>query len=599
MVEHLVYTEGVSGSNPLSPTIFFCLSSCFCWLLVEEMVILKGQALILKCLMKIKFLISFFLYVFCCVAFCASFRTTQNTIDSENQYIAVDFQVPTGEHFTAPVGKGKSIAPSIKWENAETIDIFWPKAEVLKNADGSASDYSGYSKNFTVLYKLKVNDISKPIAYDLFYVSCGDACMPKQQQGTINPNGLLTISEIEKYTTLETSSIWLILLFGFLGGIILNFMPCVFPIVSIKLFSMVKSANENVSNIRKQSIAFALGSIFCFTSTGFLLLLLRNTMPDLGWGFFMQEPKFVVILLIAFLLCGLYFFGLYDFRIPTKRFKLNIKKAYIASFLNGVFGTIVSTSCAGPFVGVAIASAVLCLSFSSAMAVFVLIGVGLAMPFLLISAFPKIIQIFPKPGAWMKTFKEFMGFVMLLSCVWFLWILSSQTEIFNVMLVLASLVVIAFFIKIFGRSNIFNFKTSLSLAGAIFACVLSICAVSTKDLNQLEIDWQEYSKEAFEKARNNGESVFLNFTASWCLNCQFNDRVFKDEEIIKIFKDKNITAMKCDWTNRSQKISNLLKSYGAAAVPFYIYYPKNETQFKQLPTMLSKNKLKSILEEEK
>ena len=188
--------------------------------------------------MKIKFLISFLTYLLGCISYCASFRTIHNTIDSEKQYIAVDFHVPTGEHFTAPEGKGKSIAPSIKWDNAEVVEVFWPKAEKLMNSDGTESDYSGYSKDFTVIYSLKINDISKPVLYDLFYVSCGDACMPKQQQGKIVPNGLLTVEEIEKYTTIESEPLLVILFFGLLGGIILNFMPCVFPIVSIKLFSL-------------------------------------------------------------------------------------------------------------------------------------------------------------------------------------------------------------------------------------------------------------------------------------------------------------------------------------------------------------------------
>ena len=546
--------------------------------------------------MKIKFLISFLTYLLGCVSYCASFRTIHNTIDSEKQYIAVDFHVPTGEHFTAPEGKGKSIAPSIKWDNAEVVEVFWPKAEKLMNSDGTESDYSGYSKDFTVVYSLKINDISKPVLYDLFYVSCGDACMPKQQQGKIVPNGLLTVEEIEKYTTIESEPLLVILFFGLLGGIILNFMPCVFPIVSIKLFSIIKSARENVSVIRKQSIAFALGSVFCFASTGLLLLTLRNAMPDLGWGFFMQEPKFVVILLIAFLLCGLNFFGLYDFRIPAKRFKIPVKKAYVASFLNGVFGTIASTSCAGPFVGIAIASAVLCLNFWSAMLVFVFIGIGLSVPFLLISIFPKIIQHLPKPGPWMQTFKEFMGFVMLFSCVWFLWILTSQTEMSNVMLVICFMIALSFFIKTFGKAKATNSTKYISLAGAIVSCVFAICSVNTKDLEQSAIEWQEYSKEIFDKAIDSGQPVFLNFTASWCLNCQFNDKVFKDDEVAKLFKENNINAIKCDWTSRSQTISDLLKSYGAAAVPFYIYYSANGKSYKKLPTILTKAKLKSILE---
>jgi thiol:disulfide interchange protein DsbD len=549
--------------------------------------------------MKVKLIIRILACFFIAAGLCfsASFRTSFNNLSlnsPKKQYIAVDFKVPIGDHITAPVGKGKSIAPSIELKNAKITNTFWPKSQELLNSDGTISEYQGYSKDFTIIYSVEIEDLAAPIEYDLFYVSCGNSCIPKQQKGIIPPNGLILedeIAEVDGKSINQEVSLIIMMLFGILGGIILNFMPCVFPIVAMKLFSIIKSSKENPNIIRKHSVAFALGNTFSFGFIGAILLIFRSFVPDLGWGFYMQEPVFVVVLMLAFLLCGLHFWGMYSINIPLKRISLTIKQPYAISFFNGMFGAIASASCVGPFVGIAIVSALLYSNFLSSILIFISIGIGVSIPFLLISIFPSIIKLIPAPGKWLEIFKEFMGLIMLLSCVWLLWVLTSQINISNVMLIIAVMLIISFFIWTYGRSDKSNISRIILFAGFFIFSSYSIYLANISNEKSEHINWIEYSQNALDNAMKSGNPVFINFTASWCINCQFNNRVFSDKELIEIFKLHNIQAIKCDWTNRSNSIFELLKNYESAGVPLYIYYPSGRKNYIKLPTIITKDEI--------
>ncbi|GHT89185.1 hypothetical protein FACS1894113_3570 [Alphaproteobacteria bacterium] len=555
------------------------------------------------------FLTLLFEFANCC--FCISFRTSYAGIPKSNRvYIAVDFQVPIGEHISANTGKGESMAPSISWKNAKVIDVFWPKSAPLMNSDGTNSHYSVYFKDFSLIYLLEIEELRTQIEYDLSYVICGDSCRPMQDAGLILPNNELSQSEIDRTINKHKKEdpkelqqeqkvqipLIFVIFFGFIGGMILNFMPCVFPIVSMKIFSIIKSSRENPNIIKRQGFSFAAGNIFSFILIGVVLLLLRNSMPDIGWGFYMQEPRFVAGLLIAFLMCGLHFFGIYHLKIPVKRLPLKIKKAYVASFFNGMFGACASASCVGPFAGVAVASALFYCNFIESLSIFCAMGLGVASPFLLISLFPKSINFMPKPGKWLEIFKEFMGFTMLLSCVWLLWVLVSQIETDRVMLIIANTILISFFCWMFAKASQAQFTRGVSMIG-LAGCAISIFYLATKPQENNEtINWQTYSKEIFAAAINSDKPVFLNFTASWCLNCQFNHRVFADKYVVEMFKNNDIQAIKCDWSNRDKEISELLKSYGSVSVPFYVYYPAKSKEYKILPAIITINNLLDLCE---
>jgi len=535
-----------------------------------------------------------------------SIRTSADgkNINSENKiFVAIDFEIPTGEHITAPIGKGKSLAPTVDWKNAKILDVVWPKTVDLPEPGGAKGEYSGYNKNFTLIYSLLIEDKAKPIEYDLFYVVCGDACKPVQETGELKLNGLLTTNEIENSKDIgsKTSdySFLLMILFGLLGGIILNCMPCVFPIISMKIFGIVKLSTsdekENANSIKKHGLMFSIGTIATFLSLGSILLFLRQTAADVGWGFYMQEPKFIVCLLIAFLLCSLNFFGLYTLKLPSiKSVRLPTESVYVKSFFNGVFGAVVSAACVGPFAGVAIASALLYGNVWQSECIFAAIGLGVSSPFLAISLFPKLVKIFPKPGEWMEKFKEIMGFIMLFSCVWLLWVLSAQISISRVMEILFITIVFSMFVWMFGKIK--NSKTVL--ISSIIGIILSGCFavnLAKNEENLSGIKWKNYSDEVFDNLQIQKKPIFLNFTASWCLNCQFNHMTLEDKDIADAFEKNSVVALKCDWTNRNETITKLLEKFGASSVPFYVFYPLGKTEPIILPTMLTKKKVLEIL----
>ncbi|MDR1288968.1 MAG: thioredoxin family protein [Holosporales bacterium] len=560
-----------------------------------------GSRLVIRVLVG-RFVCCLLLFV-CQASFAGvSFRTSAKDFlsdSSDKLFVVADFQVKIGEHLSAPVGKGKQSAPRIVWKNAEVLEIFWPEHVEIPNADGTSSGYFGYPNDFSLMFALRVLDPSKPIDYDMAYVSCGDACVPYLSSGTLALNGLLMPDEIEKIagpSEIPLENLLIAILLGILGGLILNCMPCVFPIISIKIFSIAKTASGSKKNIRKHCLSVSLGIIFTFLTMGIILLILRQSIDGIGWGFYMQSPPCVFGILLIFLLCSLNFFNLLHFKIPipVKPSNLPIKRAYLGSFASGVFGAIASSSCVGPFVGVSIASALLYGSPWQSCLIFTSIGMGSAIPFILVSLLPNCLSLFPKPGRWLSVFKEFMGFAMLFSCVWPIWTLLTQIAAENVILILISLIATAMFFWMLSHSKNSKFFTATASVGLICSIGYGLLLASTENNKIDGIIWEDYSDEKFDNAIAEKKPIFLNFTASWCMNCQFNYRIFKDKEIIEAFRRNNILAMKCDWSLRDEKVTQLLKKYGAAAVPLYIYHPSGYTDFKILPNILTKN---NVLEE--
>lgn len=529
-----------------------------------------------------------------------SFRTYS---DQDFLFVSVDFNLQDKEHLTAPIGKGKSLAPKCSWGNAELLETYWPEGVNLNNPDGSKSEYQGYLNRVSVIYKLKINQANQPITYDLFYVKCNnEACLPCSKTGELPINGLLPKDEIDRYVSKDiapSQNLSILLLFGLLGGIILNFMPCVFPIISIKIFSFVKSSTLPISQIRKQSLAFALGIISTILTIGGGFILIKSSFPGLNWGFFMQSPVCVFFLLIVFVLAALHFWDVFTFSLPLPRqLRRKTQNLYLASFFSGALTAITSSVCAGPFSGIALSSAILCNNVVQSVSIFCAIGIGIALPFVLLSIFPRFISYFPKPGAWLNTFKKLMGFAMMFSCLWPISVLLSQLSHELVIRVLIAVFFVILILWILNHDIRKYVKYSLYVALIILG-VDAVRQISQTTRSYEAIEWQEYSEELLNKSLESDQPVFLNFTASWCMNCQFNQRIFNDSDIIEIFKTNKIVPIKCDITIKNEKVNELLKRYNAATIPLYIFYAGNGLGFKTLPSILTKNIVMQYIKENK
>lgn len=316
-------------------------------------------------------------------------------------------------------------------------------------------------------------------------------------------------------------------LFALIGGLILNLMPCVLPVLSIKVLHLVERHPDSKIALR-HSLVYSLGILVSVWALALLLFILKSAGQFAGWGFQFQSPVFVIIVALILFILALNLFGVFEFSIPSIDGLPTRQKGYQASFISGIITTIVASPCTAPFMGTALTVAISQPNIIG-FGIFTSLGLGLALPFVLLSAFPSLLSFIPKPGPWMINLKRILG-VILLACVfWLIWVFGIQTGLGDLS-------------KFYKPSN--------------------------------EIHWQSYSSAAVSQARDTGHGVFIDFTADWCINCQVNDRlVLQNSNVVRAFKDKGIIAFKGDWTKSDPAITQALASYGRDSIPVYVYYP--------------------------
>ncbi len=474
----------------------------------------------------------------------------------------------------------------------------------LKGSDeiGAASQYL---KGVLVLHKQ--NGARESV--QAFDIDC-----PIEQEGDQNVLSLLsstpssplaignpTIKSNSSSLTFE-GGIGLALVFAFMGGMLLNLMPCVLPVISFKVMSFVKMAGQSRSLTLKHGLMFSLGVILSFWLLASAMLMLRAYGQAVGWGFQLQEPLFVVILASVLFVFALSLFGLFEWGMffaswagQTQVETSQKSSSYTGSFLSGVLATAVATPCTGPFLGSAVGFAVT-LPVFQALLIFTSLGLGMCFPYLLLSAFPSYLRFMPKPGAWMETFKQLMGFILLATVLWLMWVFSAQTDAFSLICLLAGFLCFSIGGWIYGRgcSLVATRKKRIfaSLLVILFAFVGgeailfpraswysqdsgSSHAKSSKDHWE---GWEDFSPERLAQLRSEGKPVFIDFTAKWCLICQANHLVLSSDYVRKQLDDSGVVKMKADWTKSDPIITQALSTFGRNSVPLYVLYGNNEKQ---------------------
>jgi len=390
------------------------------------------------------------------------------------------------------------------------------------------------------------------------------------------------------------SGIGLNILFSFLGGIILNLMPCVLPVLSIKIMSFVQQANDTESKPWQHGLVFTLGVLISFWVLAGALLILQAGGEQLGWGFQLQSPVFLIFLSAFIFLFGLSMFGVFEIgaSLTTVGGKTQGMGGWMGSFVSGVTATVVATPCTAPFMGSALGYALSQPSWV-AMTIFTFLGLGMAFPYVLLSSIPKLLSFVPKPGRWMESMKEFMGFLLMATVLWLLWVLSIQSGSMMVIIILGLMLVLSLSGWIYGRwGNLAMPKrtriisTSLALIMVIVSLYFSLKSVDSFAVTPGEITtvsgkdgikWQPFSPENLEQLKAEGKPIFLDFTAAWCLSCQVNESVaFGSQKVQQRFEQLGISAVKADWTLRDETITQALAQYGRNSVPLYVYYPEGE-----------------------
>ncbi|WP_444959417.1 protein-disulfide reductase DsbD family protein [Microbulbifer sp. VVAC002] len=391
----------------------------------------------------------------------------------------------------------------------------------------------------------------------------------------------------------------LALLLAFAGGLILNLMPCVFPVLSIKLLA-VSQAAQNASQRHHHGWAYTLGVVLSFVAIAAVMLALRAGGEAVGWGFQLQSPWLVAALAYLFFIMGLSLSGMTELGSNLMGIggNLNKRQGLSGSVASGALATLVASPCTAPLMGSALGFAVTQPALI-ALSVFAALGAGMAAPFLLLTYIPALAEKLPKPGPWMDRLKQLLAFPMYLTAVWLLWVLGRQAGGDGVALVLAGAVAIAFALWLWPRPQWHWLRGSLALASLALAVFLLPQLKTINQSEQLSSSdyWEPYSAERLETARSEGRAVLANMTAAWCITCLMNEKaVLSSTEVSDALERLNVVALKGDWTNQDPRISELLAKYGRTSVPLYLLYPADGGNAKILPQILSQDDLLQELE---
>ena len=390
-----------------------------------------------------------------------------------------------------------------------------------------------------------------------------------------------------------------LLLFAFIGGLILNVMPCVFPVLGIKIMGFVQQAGEDRKKIFLHGLAYTLGVLVCFWALALFVITLGK-----GWGAQLQSPLFVLGLCYFFMAFGLNMAGVFEIGTSAVGVGQNLqtKSGLQGSFFSGLLATVVATPCSAPFLGPALAYAV-SLPTAMALVVFTVIGLGLSSPYLILSIAPRLVKMLPRPGAWMESFKQGMSFLLFGTVGYMLWTFGGMVDEWHLLMAIFGLVLVALACWIYGRwclpyKSVKARTLGLGFAALALASGLYLGwpqAAPAKGSVQ-DVTWQAWSPELVKQLRDAGKPVYIDFTARWCATCQVNKRVYHNETLQKLIKDKGVQLLKADWTNYDDRITAVLRDeYHKAAVPVNVFYAPGATEAVILPELLSVDNVSAVL----
>ena len=560
--------------------------------------------------------------------------------------VTVDITIPDNWHVNANVAADEFLKPSSieiaaqgihfgepKWpepikEYSEALDlenlVFKGHFQITLPIENVDADYDSLTTQATFHYQACDNSICLapsqvtfgvgPVGFNKKRASRDDAGNMHGSATSTDANGNATGNVINAPSaagnaTEGAAGTFILLLSALFGGLILNLMPCVLPVLSLKLFSLIKQAGESRKRLLVLGTSTTLGILASFWALAGIVAAVKAGGGNAGWGMQFQSAGFIAFMVVILSAFAMSFFGVFEIWLPgsatTKMDKAGRKQGFWGAFFTGALLVLLSTPCSAPFLGTAMGFAftastpVLFLFFTAA-------GVGLALPYMLVSAFPKILKVFPKPGAWMVTLQKIMGVLLLGTVVWLLWVVHEQAGNVGVGIFAAiSLLSIAmsFAIGNIAPPGVAFFREVLSVGGAVVILAVIWFAFASPKF-EAEVDaifkarsvqlvtedgWYRYTPELIEELAKSGRTVFIDATADWCLTCKANEAAVLNREDFKRAMDSlNVARVKADWTRETPEVTALLRSMGKSGVPAYAIYPAGDAS-KQivLPELLT------------
>ena len=565
---------------------------------------------------------------------------SNKSTSNEGPLIGVQIATDTGWHFYWAGLATELLEPTISWNLPEGYSV-----KALNSPEPSLFDYggfmgNGYDESTVFIYKLvrdKVNAIDFAIdevvtvSATVEWVMCKEVCIFGSEKVSLDwrvsqkdtpteesefLNSWLERKELKQNQSLENRFLemgvlgWLMA--AFLGGLILNLMPCVLPVLSIKVFSLIEHAGGDPSKRFIHGLVYSLGVILSFIALAIFLIGLRSLGEEVGWGFQLQDPFFITFLIVLFFLLGLNMLGVFEIGSSLSRLSntsISNRSDGIGSFATGILAAVVGAPCVGPFIG-GVSGIALQVNSGLGVLIFAMIGIGMASPFLLLTMVPSFFRFLPKPGVWMVRFRQVMGGLLIVSTVFLVWVVDQSVGFNGVLQILFVLVFTLVGSVILGHwGRIYESKAIQKRAKLVSLILILvpgffvsqnlarlydetvIVADSTKDGV-----WEKWSEESAQHALDSGQGVFIDFTASWCLICQSNKvLVLRKEKTEALFERYGIRLFVADWTQNDPKITRALESYGRSGVPLYILKSPDGTE-QILPQNLSYLLLETAVE---
>ena len=393
-------------------------------------------------------------------------------------------------------------------------------------------------------------------------------------------------------------TLWTAIIGALIGGLILNLMPCVFPVISIKALSIAKSAHGERSKIKREAWLYTAGVIATFLLLTIILLALKAGGSEIGWGFQLQSPKVVAALAVLLFVIGLNLLGSFEFGsgLQNTGAELTQKSGAAGSFFTGALAVVVATPCTAPMMAGAVGYALAAPALVT-LAVFMALAIGFALPFLLIAYVPGLLNKLPKPGPWMVRFKEILAFPMFAAAIWLVWVLSLQAGEDGVLLVLSAMLAVGLAIWLFKRKGVFGKALgALSVLAAIALPLTITASAVSANVAAGKLQAEVWSPARVAELQAEGRPIFVDFTAAWCVTCKVNEKVVLNKaKTQKLFKDTNTALLIADWTNKDDIIAAELAKYGRAGVPLYLVYNNKSVSPAILPQVLSHDVIRDAI----
>jgi len=471
----------------------------------------------------------------------------------------------------------------------KAIEFFPETAGVLDNAAPRTARWSG--NRWTLRVPLSDQRVESPAGMDAVLVPAGSdkgsrvgfaiAGVWPAAGAPPGPKPATAALATAVAGTAPTLGFAAALLFALLGGALLNLMPCVFPVLSLKVLGFAAHADDRRAHALS-GIAYTAGVVLSFVALAALLLALRAGGEQLGWGFQLQSPAVIAVLAALFTLIGLNLAGVFEFGsvLPSGLATLRAQHPLVDSLLTGVLAVAVASPCTAPFMGASLGLA-FTLPAAQALTIFAALGLGMALPYLAASLWPALARALPRPGAWMARFKVLMAFPMFATVVWLVWVIGQQTGIDGAAALLATLLALAFIAWALGTPGIGHVARAAFGAIGVLSLVLALswmlpafhAAASPARHSEAATAWEPWSEQRVAELRAAGKPVFVDFTAAWCVTCQYNKRTtLADSAVMSDFAARGVVLMRADWTRRDAAITAALAGFGRNGVPVYALY---------------------------